>query len=652
LAAISSEHDTDQATLDSADAAFAVVEGERATYQTQIEDAVAGVGIEWNAATGAWQKSDSGLCTDVPVCRETESALCLPCGECHEECTIHTQECLTVNLELEEAHADVINVVTIPAYCVNDVIHPPSSETYETQVDMTDHLLNKEKMEIYLRLLADWGNCTDDPTTTTVCTECPPPPAHPPSPSTCGDHDDQVVTCDTMTNELFAAQCQARFTVSNHLALYQAAFTARLGRYNQVRTQVMIMEADRKVEWDTLERVICLLNVLTVEEDGAAASATSEARINACRLDDIPEASVGVLATGAHSGHLDIQYPVPPGMGDLPGVPPSPCEQDFRDICMPEGLPATCGGVTEFVTLLGGGGSDVECSCTAEAPTPIEIGFPYQLGPFLVFDTGFALNSADGFSVNAATAQWTARMLTVSAQDYQGRLSPFVPVTLPDLDLAFGLTGTDVVAQIAWAYPDTRGTQDINALVDGTETMAHRFLRTGGFVYRNEAGIVVALKEISPTETALGQNPELSLNFAAPEVITEAQANTACPVMNVPAGHLNGEGAEEYCWDKSSTIDICSQEHRTATTTDAGATGTHGCYLFKVITTSTFTDETTTSWIAFAVTEAPVWNEAAHYAGTDQQGAAIASMITGQHDYMQWAQTRQQLGMVTEPRNR
>merc|ERR1719272_2187518 len=105
------------------------------------------------------------------------------------------------------------------------------------------------------------------------------------------------------------------------------------------------------------------------------------------------------------------------------------------------------------------------------------------------------------------------------------------------------LTGSDVVAQIARAYPDTRGTQDINALVDGTETMAHRFLRTGGFVYRNEAGIVVALKEISPTETALGQNPELSLNFAAPEVITEAQANTACPVMNVPAGHLNGEGA-------------------------------------------------------------------------------------------------------------
>jgi len=295
------------------------------------------------------------------------------------------------------------------------------------------------------------------------------------------------------------------------------------------------------------------------------------------------------------------------------------------------------------------------------------------------------LNSPDGFIANAATAQWTARLLTVSAQDYQGRLSPFVPVTLPNLDLAFGLTdtsspaiphddvGSPAIAQVAWAYPDARGTQEINAVAaaDGySETMAHRFLRTGGFVYLNAAGNVVALKEISPTESLLGQDPQLSLSFArvcdedGACGISEAQANTACPVMNPPAGHLDGEGVVEYCWDKSSTIPACSQATVATTVTDGvsevGSVGTHGCYLFKVITPSTVFDDVTgapevvetTNWEAFAVTQASLWIDALHYAGTDQQGAAIASMLTGQHDYMQWAQTREQLGMVTEPRNR
>jgi len=289
------------------------------------------------------------------------------------------------------------------------------------------------------------------------------------------------------------------------------------------------------------------------------------------------------------------------------------------------------------------------------------------LGPFLIFDTGFALNSADGFSVNAATAQWTARLLAVSAQDYTGRLSPFVAVSLPNLDVAFGLTDTNVVAQVAWAYPDPRGTTEINA---DSETMAHRFIRTGGFVYRNAAGDVVALKELSPTETSLDQNPELTLSFTDGFDITEAQANAACPVMNTPAGHLNFEPAVEYCWDKSSTIDACAQPVVEPTMVDGvltpGDTGRHGCYLFKVMTTTVVTEastapngdvtpeqtETTYSWVAFALEQAATWNHANHYAASDQEGAAIASMITGQHDYMQWAQQRQQLGMVTEPRNR
>lgn len=623
LAAISSEHSTDQASLDSIAANFGPIEDTRAGYEAQILGATQALGLEWTV-TG-WVADGSGLIGDLRTCTTTVSETCTPCITCTQTCAQHHSECVADNLALEEAHNEVIETITIPASCDgNGDIIPPSTTVYNVQYpDYESHGTNKVKMEEYLRLLALYEQCEEcDPVNlpdSQAC-QCPQPPHEC---DDCDSYRQEYTACNTKKAEVDAAACQARYDVSEFLALYHAAFGGQVTNLNEETARVMIAEADRKVEWDTLERVICLLNVLTIDEDGAASSTTTEARIDACRADTIPEVSFddqgnGVLGTGAHTGHLDINYPVGPDPNDLPSLPASPCSEVWTGIVFPGGPPVECGGVTNWNDIIGGQVDEPDCVCDAAAPDIVGVGFPFDLGPFLMFDTGFEF-SASGFQANVANSEWTAQW---GGQAYTGLLSPFADVTLPQLDIAFDLSEDNTVARVAWAYASSAGTAAINALAAGAnyegEAMQERFIRTGGFVYLNSAGTVVALKEISPSQSLLGQDPQLSLVFEAPVDITETVANTACPNMQDPdSTALDGEGAEEYCWHKSSSIivdgeDICVD----------------GCFVYKGTEVSLI-DVSTTFWKAFAVKEAPLWNGPDNYAGTDQQGAVIASMITG-----------------------
>ena len=243
-------------------------------------------------------------------------------------------------------------------------------------------------------------------------------------------------------------------------------------------------------------------------------------------------------------------------------------------------------------------------------PTPREVGFPYELGPFMLFDAGLTLNSAEGFTVSAGMDAWEA---VYEGNTYRGRCSPFADVTLPDLDAAFGLEGDNVVNRIAWAYPDNAAYDEMLASTGTvyTETMTHRFLRTGGFVYLNAAGTAVALKELSKAEPSLIVDPlaQVTLEFDIPQGITEDQATHACPGGFAPITiqELRDAGALSYCWDKSGTLSFCP----------------HGCFHYNTEGLDGL------GYIAFPVMESTAHLAPAHYAPTDQQGATVASMITG-----------------------
>jgi hypothetical protein len=585
MSAIVSEHDTDVAMLASAFAAFDGAEEQRANYEGLINDAIAAV------------YGPGGLIDQHVNCRTWESQECVDCGECKIACETHTETCDELEAELRLKYIDVINTVTSPAYCDEQGnIHPPQSET---TVSVAEHHLNKLKMEEYIAALAAWEACEE--TSTTVCDSCPPNPhdcTYGLDGCPCLNHTTTRTNCNTIQQSLQHAQCESRHSVSGYLNLYTQAFEGAVYRYGLVETQIRIMEADRKVEWDTLERVICLLMTLSVDEDGSASSIDTANAIDNCRTQDVD------------TSHLDIDYPVAPGMGDLPDLPHSPCSDEFENDAY-DGVPPSCAGNEELQHEFEHG-LITECECSAEPPVAREVGFPYSLGPFLMFDTGLTLNSADdnGFQVNGGMDAWTAQF---EQHTYNGVCSPFKDVTLADLDAAFGLEGDNAVARVAWAYQDTQGYDDMLAASGAvyTETMTHRFLRTGGFVYLNAAGEAVALKELSvaPPALTVPEDAQLTVEFDSPEGITEDQANHACPggFHPITIQSLRDAGALEYCWDKSGTLSFCP----------------HGCFTYKTEGLEGL------GYIAFPVTESTAHMAPSHYAPTDQQGANVASMLTG-----------------------
>lgn len=594
MSKIVEEHDTDVAMLATAYAAFDPVEAQRLEYVALIANAVGAV-----YGPGGWIERHT-------QCRITEREEYCECSACEQTCTETESECDLAEVELRLRLDEVTEQISTDAYCdENGHIHPATEHSVVTVIE---HELNRPKVEAYLLALAALEGCdtrrdqvcvygTHAPAATSllaVSQRQSTSPVHP-DPSTlacCANHSTIRTECNSFQQQLQSAQCSSRHSVSGYLTLYEAAFLAAVQRYEQEKASTMIREADRKVEWDTLERVICLLMTLTNDEDGSASSDANADLIEACQTDDVD------------TSHLDIVYLVMPDMGDLPDLPHNPCGDEFAEDAYSDALECLGNVLPEFQDLVETGILP-ECVCLAEALDETHIGFPYELGPFLLFNAGFEFNVATGFEVTGAGTDWTA---TTGDTQYTGRLSPFVSVALPDLDAAFGLSADDSVAQVAWAYGDAQGTTDM--ILHGEEypeTMQHRFVRTGGFVYRNARGFVVALKEMSPSSSSLGQDAQLTLYFDSPQEVAESLVLAACPVMSpINLGRLLDAGAEEYCWEFSNAIALCD----------------HGCFIYRTATHG---------YLAFPVVEAPESVEAPgeHIAATDQQGAPIHTMHTG-----------------------
>jgi len=395
LSAIESEHDTDQAVIDAGIGAFDHIEATRLDYESQILAAASGVGLDWS--NHVWSKSGEGCIADVIQCRQELSQICLNCFSCIENCTSHWEGCEHIDTELEEAHAEVIRKLeehSEPHCDEHGGIHAPDSATYEAMVDITDHLANKAAMEAYIALIAEREQCVQVEVAACqyhrqeldangiVVSEgevetCTHMPADGSDVQDCSEHITNRGTCEATATSCQASSCAASTSIAHFLELYQEAFREAVLVFYRAKARVEITEADRKVEWDTLERVICLLNTLTNDEAGSASSSTTEARIAACQADDIPEITVGVIARGTE--HLNINYPTLPSISDLPPMPPTPCEDDYGIITCSgvepceDGFPPLCGGDQSIIDIFYPPAEQVDevCECSAVAPTPL-----------------------------------------------------------------------------------------------------------------------------------------------------------------------------------------------------------------------------------------------------------------------------------------
>jgi hypothetical protein len=247
--------------------------------------------------------------------------------------------------------------------------------------------------------------------------------------------------CETTQAGCQATACAASIDVALQLTLYQERFRDAVLTYYRTKGRVELTEADRKVEWDTLERVICLLNTLTNDEAGSASSSTTEARIAACQADDIPEITVGVVGRG--TAHLDINYPEVPSLGDLPTMPPTPCEDAYEAIAcagLPgDELPPLCDGDQEIIDRFY---TPVEqlppaCECSAVAPTPLVI-------PDIIAEVYPMPVSGVQPQPYAATDQQRAAEASMMVVENGGQFAavPPAPFEYSDLDTALADAGT------------------------------------------------------------------------------------------------------------------------------------------------------------------------------------------------------------------
>jgi hypothetical protein len=454
----------------------------------------------------------------LAMCREVEIETCVNETICSEEENDHCDDRDVCETELREIDEEIHR-----AWCENGATPEIRSSTeFRTSTIEIFHRYTVKLTELErLQLLCD-----------EVLVHCD---------TTLSTYIERATQCNTKQSELQMASCEYHHIAAGDLTLYQQGFTATLNFYNDLVARTMIREADRKVEWDVLTRVVCLLLTLTNEEDGVTSNGETEARIQRCWDDEVDVS------------HLNIVYRDPPDMLTLPELPPLPCTADYDDHYH-LGPPAACAALVELHNTQ----ATSVCSCLADEVADQTL----ILGHYLMIDPAVPLTAAGG--------SWN---LVMEDQTFGGQLSSVHEGTFPTL------TGdmltedqldesdddyTGPIAKIAWAYPS------MAADWAGEMTLGQRFASRGGLVFLNADNVVVAVRELASASGTLGQPVTATLSFSSAEEITDEQAAAACPngLQQVSANsRYYAQGAREYCWVMSSSLAQC----------------TNGCFIYEMV---------------------------------------------------------------------
>lgn len=456
----------------------------------------------------------------LAFCRTVEIETCVNETICTTETNDHCTDRDVVERELQEIDTEIHT-----SWCLDGNIRT-GTEFRTTTVEVFHRYTEKLTELQRLQLLCDEviEHCE---TTLTTYTE-------------------QAAQCNVKQSELQMASCEYHHVAAGALTAYQQGFLAALGFYNDEVARVMIEEADRKVEWDVLTRVICLLLTLTNEESGVVSNSETEARIQRCWDDEVDVS------------HLDIDYLEPPDMLSLPELPPYPCTAEYDDH-YDLGPPAACEALVEIHNTQ----ATSECSCLADEVA--EQGL--ILGHYLMVDPAVAMTVAGG--------QWTIQMDGVT---YGGQMSSEYTSDFPALSEAMltdeqlepteddGSVNEDYtgpIGKIAWAYPSQA------AAWEGPMSLGQRFASRGGMVFMSASGEVIDVRELASSSGPLGQPVSATLSFSSAEEITDEQAEAACPSMHavLDTTRYYAQGARQYCWVMGSSLAQCA----------------NGCFIYNMV---------------------------------------------------------------------
>lgn len=513
LYAIIEEDAVDRAQLASAYADFDQHEVRRQAAQDAIEAAEALVAQAANALTMC-RTQEQESCINVTECHEHETGP--PCSE-WEECW-NCDHCSETEVMAGTASLCCYDREIHNRWCEGEgadaVIRQETIWRTETSI-LFNHYNNA-----HLQCEQWRENCT---IITEVCE------------SVVSRWHDIRTDCHTKMSLWQSASCSYHHEVSGALELYQQGFLITLGIYNDIVAHVMIDEADRKVEWEVLTRVICLLLSLTIGqgEAGAVSSDDNKARIDLC------------WTQAVDTTHLDIDYLPPPDMLGLPVLPPWPCDSDYLHTDPIFSPPAVCAVVSETHGHL----ATSECICTANQVEDPGL----SLGHFLLVDPSITL------SLTNSETTWNT--VLADGTTYSGAVSPIHHHALPTITEAF-FTPDDIedgnqdgntnveIAGMAWGY----GTSDT---ITGAASLEQRFAQNGGLLFLNDQDQVVAVRQLAPSSTNLNQDIAAYMSFQTPQELNEVQFASACPTPQVVTdGWYLSRGAETYCW-VMGTLDMC-----------------------------------------------------------------------------------------------
>jgi len=519
LYAIIEEDAADRASLQAAYDGFTQWEEQRAAAEAALEAAEAIVTAKADA---------------LSECRITETETCVNETICTTETNDYCTDRDRVELELQEIDEEIHT-----SWCLEGQVRT-STEFRTTTVEVFHRYTEKLTELQRLQLLCDQINEHCETTLQTYLTK--------------------AEECNLKQSQLQQASCEYHHVANGALTAYQQGFTAALDFYNDVVARVMIEEADRKVEWDVLTRVICLLLTLTNEEDGVVSNGETEARIQRCWDDEVDVS------------HLDIEYLDPPPMLTLPTLPPLPCTAEHEDHYN-LGPPAACTALVEEH----GTQSNSECSCLADEMADQRL----LLGHYLLVDPALAMtiqgntwevqmdqNTHTGVLSNAFTLD------TAVSERFSNEILTDDQMQEFEADGSANEDYTGLIARIAWAYPSATAP----AYGGGAMSLGERFATRGGLVFMNADGDVIDVRELASSTGTLGQPVANTLSFSTAQPVSDADQETACTLQDVDPNSRYGQmGALKYCWVMGGAIAECA----------------NGCFIYELITGGTHGNPTT-----------------------------------------------------------
>jgi len=287
LSAIYDEHLNDEVQLKTDFGVFAPL----LTRFTEIQNMIS----LYNSEDVAQNGSLAYITNKHDLCRANEAELCTAVGACQSD-----QSELQQAVDEAEAKLLIVDAEINNEWCGTDTQGEQKDRTVETFRTATSVVFIE-----YIRLLGllttaqnNLNNVSCDDSQMTLERE----------------------QCKDWQRHVEAAACQHLVLVSHDTEDLTQSFDRAVETYQSTVNSTTLNVGDRKVEWTTIKKVVCLLTELTnPQDDGDLTDVATTDALAACH------------SLVVDTDLLDLTYPAVPSLGTLPAPGENPCTAGFQE---------------------------------------------------------------------------------------------------------------------------------------------------------------------------------------------------------------------------------------------------------------------------------------------------------------------------------